>query len=196
MYRPSFVCCLFLILFTKMVSAQGEPVRRGEQPAFPPKSGTAVMFVNQGPLPPSFSGDMLEYLCNSSPMIITGTVESSSVWVNGRALETDSVLRLDSIIKGTETASRVVVSQLGGTMGEFKVVIEQYSLMKPGERYVLFRQVERRQIPPQHSNARRYAIRGTWEGMFRVDDAPKSDSLRGHVQTYVTNMRGCTSMNS
>src|SRR4051812_32090035 len=109
MYRLSFVCCLFVILFTGTSHAQDGTgrVRRGETPPFPPASGTAMFIVDLAPPPPNFNGDMLEYLCNSSPLIITGTVESSSVWVNGRGLETDSVLRIDSVIKGTETASHV-----------------------------------------------------------------------------------------
>src|SRR5262249_51466550 len=135
MCRPRFVCWLFVILLTGMLHAQAGRVRRGELPDFPPKTGTATLIVDLSPLPPSFNGEMLEYLCNSSSLIITGTVESSSVWVNGRGLETDSVLGIDSVIKGTEAASHVVVSQSGGTMGEFKIVTEQYSIMKGGERY-------------------------------------------------------------
>ena len=173
MYRRAWAC-LFAILFAGMLHAQVPRVRRGEFPPFPPKSGTASLNVDLAPLPPTFRGEMLEYLCNSSPLIITGTVESSSVRVNGRGLETDSVLRIDSVIKGTVTASRVVVSQSGGTMGEFKIITEQYSLMKAGERYVLFLQEDRRnQLPPQPSDVRRYAITRAWEGTFRIDDEQK-----------------------
>jgi hypothetical protein len=171
-HRSSFVCGLFVILFVGMLHAQGR-VRKGELPAFPPERGTAYQSVDLSPLPPNFRGEMLEYLCSSSTLIITGTVESSSVWVNGRGLETDSVLRIDSIIKGTETASRVVVSQSGGTMGEFRTITDQYSLMEAGERYVLFLKEDRRQIAPQHTNIPRYEITRAWEGTFRIDDEHK-----------------------
>jgi hypothetical protein len=134
----SWALCFVVILFAGMLHAQEGRVPRGKVPEFPPKSGTATLMVNRGPLPPNFRGEMLEYLCDSSNLIITGTVESSSVWVNGRGLVTDSVLHVDSIIKGAQTASRVVVSQSGGAMGEFNIVTEQYSLMQSGERYVLF----------------------------------------------------------
>ncbi len=168
-----WAACSVLILFAGMLHAQGR-VRKGELPAFPPERGTAYLNVDLAPLPPNFRGEMLEYLCSSSTLIITGTVESSSVWVNGRGLETDSVLRIDSVIKGTETASRVVVPQSGGTMGEFKIITEQYSLMKAGERYVLFLQEDRRnQLPPQPPDIRRYEITRAWEGTFRIDEEHK-----------------------
>ena len=167
------LACIAL-LFSGMLHAQGPRVRRGERPAFPPERGTAHLSVDLSPLPPSFRGEMLEYLCSFSTLIITGTVESSSVWVNGRGLETDSVLRIDSVIKGTETASRVVVAQSGGTIGEFKIITEQYSLMEAGERYILFLQEDRRnQLPPQQSDIRRYGITRAWEGTFRIDDQQK-----------------------
>jgi hypothetical protein len=183
MYRLSFVCFLFVILFAGMLHSQDGTgrVRRGETPPFPPANGTAIHIVDLAPPPPNFNGDMLEYLCNSSPVIITGTVESTSVWVNGGGLATDSVLRIDSIIKGTETASRVVVSQLGGTMGEYKEITQQYSLMKAGERYLLFLIQDRRQIPPQYPDIPRYEITRAWEGTFRIDDENKVRLAPAHT---------------
>ena len=117
---------------------------------------------------------MLEYLSNSSPLIIAGTMEKSfAVWVNGHRLE-NGQRSADRDRKGTETASRVVVPQSGGTGGEFKIITEQYSLMKAGERYVLFLQEDRRnQLPQQPPDIRRYAITRAWEGTFRIDDENK-----------------------
>jgi hypothetical protein len=157
-----------------MLLTQESRVRRGEPSAFPPERGTAHLIIDLAPLPPNFRGEMLEYLCRSSDLIITGTVESVSTRVSGQSVETDIVLRIDSVIKGTQTTSRVVVGQPGGTIGQFKVITSQYSLMEPGQRYILFLQEDRRnQFPSEPFDIRRYAITRRWEGTFQIDDEQK-----------------------
>jgi hypothetical protein len=167
------LACVMLLL-AGTLHAQGPRLGRGEVPAFPPERGTAQFISDLAPLPPNFHGEMLEYLVRASNLIIAATVESSSAHVNGRHVETDVVLRIDAVIKGTATASRVLVAQLGGTIGEYRELTKQYALMQPGERYILFLQDDRRnQLPPEPFDTRRYSITRLWEGTFRIDDEQK-----------------------
>jgi hypothetical protein len=149
-------------------------VLRGQPPAYPPQSGTAQFFVDLAPMPPSFDGDHLKYLCTAAKLIIVGTVQSTSVRVNGRHLETDAVLRIDTVVKGAETSHFVVIGQGGGSWGQYKEVTDQYSLMESNQRYVLFLEDDRRdELPPVPSGSHWYAVTRAWEGMFLIDDYQK-----------------------
>jgi len=82
----------------------------------------------------------LEALIDHSSQIIEATVESSfPVFDRGTGpLMSDFLIRVDRVVKGTLPSKQIVVHQYGGTLGGRVSEPAFYSMMQPGERYILF----------------------------------------------------------
>jgi hypothetical protein len=63
-----------------------------------------------------------------------------------------------------------MVAQMGGTIGDFHLVTDQYALMQPGERYILFLQNDNRPSTPRRADIPPYFITRSWAGLGRVLD--------------------------
>jgi hypothetical protein len=151
-----------------VISAQSGPrVRKGEQPPWPPASGTAEFFLD---FPPGYLPESLKQLCDSSRLIVDGYVQTifPPREASPRSLETDAVLLVSQVLKGTD-AGKVVVAQRGGVIGQFKEVPHQYALLQLGEHYIAFLIDDKRPNLPVRVGIPRYGITGAFVGLFRVD---------------------------
>ncbi len=127
----------------------------------------------------------IEDLSDSSPMIVEVYVQSVFPATEvGRTLETDVRLRVERIIKGASPGPEIVVSQMGGVLGDRRQLTTQFSLMQAGEHYVLFLE-----SPPPPSNVQprtiylpppvpvqrpdrglpRFKIKGEFVGLMRIE---------------------------
>jgi hypothetical protein len=123
-------------------------------------------FAVDGPEPAD-----LEALINFSPLIIEATVESVFPSVQpgpSPMIVTDFMLRVDTVLKGSKPADRIVVHLPGGTVGPRQSTTNQFASMQPGERYLFFLDAK----PPTNLLDRgvpRFLIAATFRGMVKVD---------------------------
>jgi hypothetical protein len=113
----------------------------------------------------------LSRLVNMSSLIVEGIVEGLSVrqFMEVRRLETDVVFQITRVLKGPSTTKLIAVKQEGGILGGYTEQPLQYSLMKYGERYLLFVIEDKRPTIPAVPGMSRYLITGEWVGNFRID---------------------------
>ncbi len=139
----------------------------GEPP--PPASGAGVTWglsLPLGDVPPTFQD-----LCDASELIVEAHVQSVlAPTENLRYLETDSILSVDQVLKGPGSIQQVVISQKGGALDGFTQRPHQYNLMRQGEHYILFLTAEPATHLPDIPGVPRYALTGSWTGMFQIDE--------------------------
>ena len=149
-------------------TAFAQRVVKGAEPPFPPQHGTASLIVDVNPdaLP-----DSIEKLADRSMLIVEGYVQTVfPPWIRYQSFETDAMILVTRVLKGSLSGEQVVVSQAGGILGDVKILTDQYSLMKTGEHYILFLQDETRTFAPVHPGIPRYSIIGaSISGAVRVD---------------------------
>ena len=160
-----------LLLISMLAFSQRRPAANvsGTTSVWPPAQGNATFSRT---LPPGYIPESMDRLVKSSKLIIDGTVESTSVRMSGvHRLETDAVIKITRTLKGAERFDHVVVAQVGGVVGDFRWLPEQYSLFSPGDRYLLFLTTEDRVNLnfPVVQNASRYAITGAWGGLLKIE---------------------------
>jgi hypothetical protein len=82
----------------------------------------------------------LDALINHSSQIIEATVESSFPAIDRGTgpLMSDFLIRVDRVVKGALASKQIVVHQYGGTLGGRVSEPAFYSMMQPGERYIVF----------------------------------------------------------
>ena len=144
------------------------PPGAGRVPPPPPPTGiTFGLSFALGYMPGSF-----EELCDSSVLIVEAHVLSVlAPTENLRYLETDSILSVDRVLKGPESIRQVVISQKGGVLGQYRQLPYQYNLMQQGEHYILFLTEETETNLPDVAGIPRYALTGSWTGIFQIDDS-------------------------
>ena len=154
-------------------SAQPFRVPPGAGPAPPPPQPppiggfTSGLSLALGYVPGSF-----EELCDSSELIVEAHVQSLlAPTENLRYLETDAILSVDRVLKGLDSIRQVVISQKGGVLGQFRQLPYQYNLMQPGEHYILFLTEETETHLPDVPGIPRYALNGSWTGMFQINES-------------------------
>jgi hypothetical protein len=149
-------------------TAFAQRVVKGAEPPFPPQHGTAslTLYVN-----PDADPDSIEKLADQSLLIAEGYVQSVfPPWIRNQSFETDAMILVTRVLKGSLSGEQVVVSQAGGIMGDVKILPTQYSLMQTGEHYILFLKSDPRTFGPTHPGIPRYSIAGGGvAGMVRVD---------------------------
>src|SRR5579871_6446882 len=143
--------------------AQGQTgrVRAGEVPP-QPLHGEVHSFYDA-----IMVGVSLKSLCDGSDVIVEGSVETSvgrqvGTWPNSR-IETDLWVSITRVLKGPEKLSKLVVSEKGGALGDYREIVENRRAMQPGERYILLLQSDGRPGIPEIPGLARYFVSGGWE---------------------------------
>ena len=163
-----------ILLLVIAASLFGQEARDypGKEPPWPPSHGTVRFIVDPPPLPPALiNKPPLERLCDLSDLVIDGIVATSfpSRSPSRGTLQTDFLISISLVVlKGPNTLRQVMVSQMGGTIGDFHLVTDQYALMQPGERYILFLQNDNRPSTPRRPGIPPYYVTGGWAGLGRV----------------------------
>jgi len=114
-----------------------------------------------------------------SSLIIEGVVEKVMPSRRGAGqtwIETDSVIRIAQalkgsivqFVKGSDPGPTIVISQMGGTVGDSTDQPTQYSLVQPGERYILFLSPDDRKALPPVEGLKRYGVTAAWAGLLLV----------------------------
>ena len=144
--------------------------------------GQVVRFAIDGPKPPT-----LEALIDFSPIIVEATVESAFPVIDRRPLTSDFLIRVNKVVKGNLTSNQIAVHQFGGTLGGRTADPGQYSLMLPGERYILFLignalpNLPDRGVP-------RYDLAASFYGLARIEGSQVTWS-KGMPETWRTTYR-------
>ncbi|MFN3322566.1 MAG: hypothetical protein ACK5AZ_03635 [Bryobacteraceae bacterium] len=94
-----------------------------------------------------------------------------------RALETDALITVTDVLKGSKSIDRIVISQGGGSKDGLVINPVQYSLAEVGVRCLWFLQEDKRLDAPARDGVNRYFVTGSWPGMLCAEDG------RIHVQT-------------
>jgi hypothetical protein len=147
------------------LAAQTQPAKPGLiYPAGQPH-GVGQLIVDVLPVPQS-----LKQLTDMSSLIVEGVVEkvmpsrgSGQTWI-----ETDSVINIAQTFKGSTEGSAIAIAQMGGRVGDGGDQQTQYSLVQPGERYMLFLSPDDRKALPSVAGLKRYGVTAAWAGLLFV----------------------------
>ena len=129
--------------------------------------GQTVRFAMDGPRPAT-----LDALINFSSVIVEATVESAYPIVDQQSpglVYSDFSIRVNRVVKGSVASNQIAVHQAGGTVPGGKTAEPGgYSLMMPGERYILFLDAN---PPPGLPNRGlpRYMIAAGFHGLAKVE---------------------------
>jgi hypothetical protein len=116
-------------------------------------------------------------LIRAATVIIDGSILSSlpaatpgSGIGNIPVIETDSVVGVNSILKGTmkDDAANIILAQIGGNSGTWQEQTEGDPLVSKGERYILFLTPDDRKNVVNAGNLPIYDIVGIWAGKVKV----------------------------
>jgi hypothetical protein len=160
-------CIVLTSVIATTTNAQAPARRRLGDP--PPTEGHGVLSVTPAP---SLMPQSLKDLCDLSAVIVEGVVAtifpSRQLGPSQSSLETDALVNVTKVLKGPVGAhQQLVVSQLGGAKGNFSSTPTQYSLVRAGEKYILFlREDDRPNLPIQAQTTTRYIVTGIWAGLF------------------------------
>ena len=146
-----------------------------QSPAAPPKPralyppgqphGVGQLIVDVLPKPQS-----LKQLTDMSSLIVEGIIDkvmpsrgAGQTWI-----ETDSIIDIAQTLKGSAGVATIVISQMGGKVGDSTSQPTQYSLVQPGERYIFCLTEDDRTTVPSVAGLKRYGIVGAWSGLLFV----------------------------
>ncbi len=187
-------------------------------PPPPPPTNRATFALS---IAPDYLPGSLEQLCDSSTLIVEAHVQAILVprqnldYPPGtqlvqersrpifRYLETDAILVVSQVLKGPESIQQVVISQKGGVLGRYTELPIQYDLVEEEEQYILFLTDETRPDLPDVTGSPRYALNGSWTGMFQIDESrvrltpdaagPIREQLDGRSsQEVIAEIQGCS----
>lgn len=174
---------VYTILTTLALPAGAQQIsrKRVRDPSPPGDTGLLEITPAPGQIPTS-----MKALCNASSLIVDATI--AKVFppreTSPGSLETDALISIIRILKGPPLR-RLVISQRGGFRGDLNVRPAQYSLVAPGQHYILFLTGDSRpKIPPAPEGLPRYLITGIWTGLFYFENghmrviADEPDRLR------------------
>ena len=173
MTKKMFCWTIMLATAHMSANAQSRPIRGMELP-WPPPSGTTSFIVTPAP---GTQPQSLQELVRASVFIFDGTVESIPpvrVLIKGERFETDVIVHVNRVLKGTANPLRIVVTQRGGVLGNYVERSDQFSPMQLGEHYLLFLADDKRANIPAVAGVPRYWIVGEWVGNIRVDNDQKA----------------------
>ena len=148
---------------TSIFAQQDGRLRAGEEP---PRllRGDVHGFADPKPLR-SFKS-----LCEKADAIVYGVVETDASRMmqgQGTRIETDFWIKVEGVLKGAVDTPKIVVSEMGGTFGEARLIMN-FPLLQRGEWYVLFLFADKRPGIPPIENLPRYEAE-IFYGTFRVD---------------------------
>ncbi len=161
--------CVGIVLIAASLNlvAQSQTSPSGPRSLAPPPvpRGIGLLTVDVFPEPQS-----LKQLTDMSSLIVEGVVEkvmpsrgAGQTWI-----ETDFVLGIARALKGSAEGPTIVISQMGGKVGDSTSQPTQYSLVQPGEQYILFLKEDDRTTVPSVAGLKRYGIVGAWSGLLFV----------------------------
>jgi hypothetical protein len=148
-------------------------VRAGQEQPWPPERGTVKFIGDPPPLPPALANKPpLERLCDLSDIVIDGIVTTAfpARSPSRGTLQTDFLISVSRVLKGPDTLRQIMVSQMGGSVGDFHLVTDSYALMKLGDRYILFLQNDNRPSTPRKPGIPPYYVTRSWAGLGQVVD--------------------------
>ena len=127
-------------------------------------------FELDGPMPASNPAQLF----SRSPAIVEATVQSlfpatEMPFGTRTRLHTDVLLHVDQTIKGSGIGQEIVVSQMGGTLAERKDRPCAYSMMQPGERYIVPLVPSSGNTAPPRLGVSRYEISGSFFGLLHLN---------------------------
>jgi len=144
--------------------------------------GQVQRFAVDGPKPPT-----LEALIDHSTDIVEVTIESAYPVIDQSPLITDFLIRVNRVVKGNLTSAQIVVPQFGGTIpGGRTAEPGMYSLMQPGERYILFLTSETRNLA--NRGVPRYQLAADNYGLAKIESSQVVWS-RAMPETWKTTYR-------
>ncbi|MDA0205376.1 MAG: hypothetical protein O3A53_07775 [Acidobacteria bacterium] len=163
--------CLKIVLLTITVACavtMGQGNRR-TSPILPSQGGSVEITVN-----PLDAISSLEDMAAKADLIVQGSVERvlpsrfRDPSLPG-TIETDSLFAIQSVLSGEDRSpnGRILISQMGGTSGDFVATVPQDTLLSEGQEYFLFLDRETRDLP-NSTGAPRYIISGVWKGKVPV----------------------------
>lgn len=179
---------ILLVVLAASLFGQEAQVFGGEEPPWPPAQGTLQFIADGPPLPPAMiNKPPLERLCGLSDLVIDGIVATRfpARSPSRGTLQTDFLISISRVLKGPNTLRQIMVSQMGGTIGDFHLVTNQYALMQPGERYILFLQNDNRPSTPGRPGIPPYYVTGIGAGLGRVVDGKvQLGTTAGDLRSY------------
>jgi hypothetical protein len=173
---------VFLSIMAMFVTLLAQEPTKTTDPRLPVR-GRARLSIT--PMPGQIPAS-LRQLCNTSALIIEGVVDKvlPPRETSPGSLETDAIISVNQTLKGSVALKQLVISQRDGTLGDLDVRPTEYSLVQPGERYLLFVTEDARAKIPAVPGLKRYLISGIWSGLFYFEEgrmlvrADVSDRLR------------------
>jgi hypothetical protein len=109
-------------------------------------------------------------LCKRVDLIVEGTVETDAARMmpgRGLPIETDFWIKVDRVLKGSVDTDKIVVSEMGGTVGDLRLKMN-FPLLQRGQRYVLLLYTDKRPGIPPVPDLSRYRAE-IFYGTFFVD---------------------------
>ena len=178
---PRIVFCLILLNPMLLSVMAQSPAKPGSVPPTPRGTARLVIGPAPGQVPTTF-----QELCTASSLIIEGTALKSlpARETSPGSLETDAVISVTKTLKGPVNVHQFVLAQRGGVTPNFSVLPEQYTLVQPGEVYLMFLIEDNRLNIPDVGGIKRYLITGIWSGLFHLQggrmvmEAEERDPLR------------------
>jgi hypothetical protein len=155
---------LGLTLALAASAQQDGRVREGERPV-PPQHGEFHAIAD-----PALIRSFRE-LCGKADAIVEGVVNSDMPrLISGRAprVETDFGVSVDRVLKGPTDTPEIAVSEMGGTFGDFHLIMN-FPLLQRGTRYVLFLYADKREGIPPIPGLPRYLAQ-IFYGTYRVEE--------------------------
>ncbi|MGH7265988.1 MAG: hypothetical protein ACREMB_14260 [Candidatus Rokuibacteriota bacterium] len=104
----------------------------------------------------------LEALVRASSVIVRGDVESVESRLQNGRIHTEVTIRVDEGLKGAAGGGRVVLRQLGGSVGGYSKVVAGAPTFQTGERVVVFAE-------PLKTGA--LTVTGLFQGKYRIVDS-------------------------
>ena len=165
--------CLGLVCYALGQTENTARINTGleENRPWPPARGTVKFIGDPAPWPPAMlNKPPLERLCQISDLVIDGTVATvfPSRSPSRGTIQTDFLISVSQVFKGSDTLRQVMVAQMGGTIGDFHLLTDQYALMQTGKRYILFLQNDNRPSTPRSHDIPPYYVTRSWAGLGRV----------------------------
>jgi hypothetical protein len=166
--NPHSVGIVLLAVTLHLGVANSQPPPPNSRPIYPPGQPHGVvgqLIVDVLPVPQS-----LKQLTDMSSLIVEGVVEKvmpsrgdGNTWI-----ETDSVINIAQTFKGSIGGSAIVIAQMGGEVADVTSQPTQYSLVQPGERFILFLSPDDRKALPSIAGLKRYDVTAAWAGLLLV----------------------------
>ncbi|MCI0559874.1 MAG: hypothetical protein MN733_15395 [Nitrososphaera sp.] len=176
------VLAALLLCCSSLAYAQNQNRRELGQEQLP-RSGVAHITINS-----AFSPNNLQHLVDNSELIIEGEVESLlGSRYYGRVPETDfqiDVKRVFKALPGKALPTKVIIPQVGGTIGGLQMINDEDPLMELGEKAFFFLRAEDRNNLLDFGFPR-YTIKGVHHGRIRIsDDKVKPSRLQYFARQF------------